>query len=312
MREAHAGRRTELSYGSAMAIGNDELDETRLSHRFLEANGVRLHYVEAGTGPLVVLLHGFPEFWYCFRRQIPALVAAGFRVLAPDLRGYNLSSKPPSTSDYGMRLLVEDVAALIAAAGERSASVIGHDWGGGIAWAFAMQHSAMVERLVILNCPHPERFARGLLHPEQLLRSSYVFFFQLPALPEKVARRAGYARLLDAMRKELVPPFQFTPAEYARYIEAYAQPGAIKAMIDYYRAMLRPASRVELRVIDAPVLVLWGVRDVHLRQDLATPTPRLVPNARVEFFTEASHWLHHERAAQVNQRLLAFLRRGEA
>src|SRR5919199_846997 len=125
------------------------------THHHAIVNGVRLHYVEAGEGPLVVLLHGFPEFWYSWRKQIPALAAAGFRVLAPDLRGYNLSDKPPGTHAYRMEMLTADVAGLIAHAGGGRAAVVGHDWGGAVAWMMPLRHPAAVSRLVILNAPHP-------------------------------------------------------------------------------------------------------------------------------------------------------------
>src|SRR5579884_3024966 len=158
------------------------------THRHASVNGVRLHYVEAGRGPLVVLLHGFPEFWYSWRHQIPALAAAGFRVLAPDLRGYNESDKPPGVAAYGLERVAGDVAALVRHAGERRAAVVGHDWGGGIAWWLAMHRPDVVGRLAVLNAPHPAAFRRELRTPGQLLRSWYVFFFQLPALPEWLFR----------------------------------------------------------------------------------------------------------------------------
>lgn len=267
---------------------------------------MRLHAVTAGAGPLVVLLHGFPEFWYGFRRQIPALVAAGYRVLVPDLRGYGRSSKPRGVRAYVLRELVRDVAELIVAAGGTRAHVVGHDWGGGIGWGLAMEHPGLLERLAILNCPHPERFSRGLFTPRQLVKSWYMGFFQLPWLPEHVLSRGRYAVLREAIARELVPPSCFTDAEYERYVEAFSEPGALRAMLAYYRAGARLRGRVGLRVIEQPVLVLWGELDRHLRRELAEPSRRWVPNARVERLPDASHWLHHERAEQVNARLIAF------
>src|SRR5262249_22187334 len=143
-------------------------------------NGLAFHYVEAGTGPLVVLLHGFPEFWYAWRHQIPALAGAGYYVVAPDLRGYNESDKPLGVRNYRIELLVQDVVALIEHTGVRRAVVVGHDWGGVIAWQLAMDHPERVDRLVILNAPHPAAFLRELRRPTQLLRSAYMLFFQLP------------------------------------------------------------------------------------------------------------------------------------
>lgn len=283
--------------------------ESRLTHGYAEVEpGVRLHYVEQGEGPLVVLLHGFPEFWYAWRRQIDALVQAGFRVVAPDQRGYNLSDKPPKVTDYGVARLVEDVAALIHDRGETKAFVVGHDWGAGVAWSFAMQHPEMVERLVVLNGPHPERILHGLkANPIQLIRSWYMFFFQLPSLPEAVAELDGYKFLLKPLREEPTNPHAFEAADIARYVEAYARPGAVTAMINWYRAMFRTKA-VEMRPTNVDALVLWGEGDPHLGRDLATPTKELVPNARVVFIPDASHWLMHDEPERVNAELIAFFR----
>src|SRR5262245_58570023 len=169
--------------------------DNRLIHRFAVVNSVRLHYAEAGEGPLVVLLHGFPEFWYSWRHQIKGLAAAGFRVIAPDLRGYNESDKPPGIASYRLELLTQDIVELIQHAGEKRAHVVGHDWGGGIAWWLAMQNPQVVERLVILNAPHPVAFFRELRRPAQLLKSWYMFFFQLPWLPEVMLRVGNFAQL---------------------------------------------------------------------------------------------------------------------
>ena len=160
-----------------------------LREGYAEVGDATLHYVEAGDGPMVVLLHGFPEFWYGWRQQIAPLVDAGLRVVAPDLRGYNLSSKPEGFADYTADKLAGDVRGLIRELGAESAMVVGHDWGGSVAWSLAMNHPEVVERLVILNAAHPRRLNEGLRHPRQLLRSWYFFYFQFPGLPEHRARR---------------------------------------------------------------------------------------------------------------------------
>ncbi len=280
-----------------------------LVHGSCTTRGVTLHFVEAGRGPLVVLLHGFPEFWYAFRHQLQGLAAAGYRVIAPDLRGYNLSSKPRGVSRYGLVHLVDDVAALIENAGERRAHVVGHDWGGGIAWAFAMRHPDSLHKLVVLNCPHPQRLARGLLRPSQLAKSWYFFFFQLPGVPEWLLARKRYELLIASLRDELAVPSALSEADFERYREAYAQPFAMTAMLNYYRAMLRLRGVVRWRRVTAPVLVLWGARDRHLEARLAAPPPRWVPHAELEMFDDASHWLHHEQPQRVNARLLEFFSR---
>ena len=285
------------------------VDEALLQHGYAEVEpGVRLHYVTMGSGPLVVLLHGFPEFWYAWRRQIGALAEAGFRVVAPDQRGYNLSDKPPNVAAYGVKRLVDDVAALIVACGAEKAFVVGHDWGAGVAWSFAMSRPEMVERLVVLNGPHPERLLRGLRHnPLQLVRSWYIFFFQIPSLPEAVARLDGYKFFLRPLREEPTNPEAFAPSDIARYVEAFSKPGAIEAMINWYRAMFRGTAVPVVRT-EVEALVLWGESDPHLDIELATPSHELVPNARVVFVPGATHWLQHDAAARVNEELIAFFR----
>ena len=163
---------------------------------------MRLHYVEAGEGPLVVLLHGFPEFWYGWRRQIQPLAAAGFRVVAPDMRGYNLSSRPEGVKAYDTDQLTADIRGLIHERGAESALLVGHDWGGSVAWATAMNHPEVVDRLAILNAAHPRKLSQGLHHPGQLRKSWYFFFFDLPDLPETVvhANRLAFLPALPARR----------------------------------------------------------------------------------------------------------------
>jgi epoxide hydrolase 4 len=303
-------RVADVCYGRAMPFGvAARVDESTLAHKVAVVDGgVGLHYVEVGAGPLVVLLHGFPEFWYTWRCQIGGLAAAGFRVVAPDQRGYNLSDKPPGVGAYGVRHLADDVAALIRACGETKASVVGHDWGAGVAWAFAMSHPEMLARIAVLNGPHPERMIRGLRDPRQLAKSWYMFMFQVPGLPELLAERNGYEFLLAPLRSEPTNPEAFSGADLARYAEAFARPGAVRAMINWYRALFRPNTAVAMRRVDAPALVLWGTLDRHLGRELATPSPSLVPNVKVDFLSGASHWTHHDEPARVNDALTAFLR----
>ena len=232
--------------------------EPSVAHRYADLAGVRLHYVEAGEGPLVLLLHGFPQFWYEWRHQIPALVEDGFRVVAPDKRGYDLSDKPPGVRAYRLELLARDVERLILACGERTAVVVGHDWGAIVAWIAAMRHPRRVGRLGILNVPHPARFLDGLVSPGQLLRSSYMFFFQIPRLPEEVIRAGDFALLRSALRRDPVRAGTFTAEDIERYVGAMARPGALTATLHYYRALLRNPGKVGrlLERIEAPVLVI--------------------------------------------------------
>jgi epoxide hydrolase 4 len=292
-------------------VANETLGEVELAHRYADLGDVRLHYVEAGEGPLVLLLHGFPQFWYQWRHQIPALVEAGFRVVAPDMRGYNLSDKPPGVQAYRVELLARDVERLIRTCGEETATVVGHDWGAIAAWIAAMRHPGRVERLAILNVPHPARSLDGLLSPMQLLRSSYMFFFQIPRLPEKVIRAGDFALLRSVFRSDPVQPEAFTAEDIERYIEAIAQPGSLTASLNYYRALLRypGETRALLKSIEAPVLVIWGERDRFLSRRLAEPPRLWVPNLiRVKRLPNASHWVAEDRPLEVNTLLLDFLR----
>ena len=288
----------------------DGLEIEGAKHVRLDVGEVKLHAVEAGRGPLVVLLHGFPEFWWSWRLQIPALAAAGFHVVAPDLRGYNLSDRPPNVADYGLEHLAADVAGVIRAMGETKAHVVGHDWGGAVAWAFAMAYPEMLDRLAILNVPHPVRMEGALLSsPRQIAKSWYMFFFQLPRLPERFLRSNDYANLRRSLRSGRgrdVPESEIQP-----YVDAARRAEGLRGGIDYYRAAIRAVVSRTLpppRVIDAPVLVIWGQKDTFLGQELAEPPARWVKNARVEYLPNASHWVQLDEPERVNALLAGFLR----
>jgi len=296
---------SELSEAFANLMTNDGIE---LREGYAEVgDDITLHYVEAGEGPLVLLLHGFPEFWFGWRRQIAPLAAAGFRVVAPDTRGYNLSSRPEGVDAYSVDLLAEDIRGLVHALGATSANVVGHDWGGSIAWATATNHPEVVDRLAILNAAHPRRLQEGLHHPSQLRKSWYFFFFAIPGLPEDVVHARDW-HFFRHFLHDANPPF--TPEETERYIEAWSQPGAATAMIDYYRSSVKESSKQakeEHPPIQAPTLVIWGERDRYLGENLAEPDREDVPNLdRVERLEDASHWVHHDEAERVNQLLIDF------
>ena len=282
-----------------------------LKSGYADLGDVRLHYVEAGKGPLVVLLHGFPQSHHMWRHQIPALAEAGFRVVAPDMRGYDLSDKPEGIEPYRVGTLARDVKRLIVERGGEKASVVGHDWGGIVAWLAAMRYPERVEKLAILNVPHPARFSDGLTMPKQLLKSSYMFFFQIPRLPEKALGANDFAVLRAGFRRNPVRTGAIPEEDAERYVEALSRPGALTATINYYRALLRNPSemRALLRKIEAPTLVIWGEKDVFLSQELADPGPLWVPDLRVERFPNASHFVAEDRPDEVNALLLDFLRR---
>jgi epoxide hydrolase 4 len=287
--------------GPGTASVGDDLAELR--EGYAEVGDVRLHYVEAGEGPLVVLLHGFPEFWFGWRLQIAPLAKAGFRVVAPDTRGYNLSSKPAGFSAYSADKLAADIRGLIRERGAESALVVGHDWGGSIAWTMAMNHPEVVDRLAILDAAHPRRLNEGLRNPRQLQRSWYFFFFQPPGLPER-AVSARHWRFFRNFLRDARPAY--TPEEFDRYVEAWSQPGAATGMINYYRSAVRGPSQ-QVRPISAPTLVIWGQRDRYLGPQLAEPHREDVPNLdRVERLPDASHWVHHDEPERVTQLLSDF------
>ncbi len=279
-------------------------------HHRANLGGLRLHYVEAGRGPLIVLLHGFPEFWYSWRHQILALASAGFRVLAPDLRGYNESDKPSGIAAYRVDRVAGDVAALVRHAGEEQAAIAGHDWGGGIAWWLAIHRPDAVRRLIVLNAPHPAAMRRELRTPGQLLRSWYIFAFQLPVLPEWLFRAGDFAILERALRREPVRPGAFTAEDLRQYKNALRRPGALTAAINYYRAAFLHGRRLsrEVRRIDVPTLLVWGERDRYLGLHLTEGLETWVPRLRVERLPEASHWVLHDAPERVNQLMIDFLR----
>jgi pimeloyl-ACP methyl ester carboxylesterase len=282
-----------------------------LEHHFVPTNGITLHVVQAGPtdGPLVILLHGFPEFWFGWHRQIPALAEAGFRVWVPDQRGYNLSDKPAGVQAYGMRCLSADIIGLIDAAGVERASVVGHDWGAAVAWSLGQYAPQRLHRLAVLNVPHPAVMARFLRNSRQQLRRSwYIFFFQIPWLPERLlARRMG-----ELLRRSSHPD-TFPDPLLALYQTAWEQPGALTGMINWYRAIFRTGLRRKrgagkLPLIPVPTRLLWGVQDVALLPAMAQPSIERCEDGELTFFPQATHWLQHDEPEAVNAILCDFLR----
>ena len=253
-------------------------------------------------GPAVVLLHGFPEFWYGWRKQIPALAAAGFRVVAPDQRGYNNSAKPSHISAYALSELTADVLRVMDALGRQRVHVVGHDWGGIVAWAVAMQHPERVERLAILNAPHPG-VARSWLttSPRQMLRGWYIGMFQLPALPERLLS----LRTLTATSKAGT----FTTDELGRYEAAWDKPGARSGMIHWYRALARYARAEDMAAlrVRVPTRIIWGALDPFLLRELASASLRLCDEGELVELPDATHWLHHEEPEVVNRLIIDHL-----
>ena len=281
-----------------------------LEHQLIKTNGVTLHVVQAGPkdGPLAILLHGFPEFWYGWEKQIEALTAAGYRIWMPDQRGYNLSEKPVRVEDYGLDKLAADVIGLIDAAGKEKVLLVGHDWGGAVAWWTATRYPERLEKLVILNVPYPAILAKAARsgNVNQLLKSWYIGFFQIPFLPETLIGLGNWNGAVTSL-KNSSRPGTFSETDLQQYRKAWSQPGAMKAMINWYRAFVRAAPRFPARPrITIPTLVIWGVKDVALGRELAQPTIDLCDNGKLVFIEEASHWVQHEEPEKVNQLILDF------
>jgi epoxide hydrolase 4 len=285
--------------------------DVELEHRMIETNGVTLHVVQAGPedGELVILLHGFPEFWYGWSEQIPALVRAGFRVWAVDQRGYNLSEKPKGVEAYRLNMLTADIAGLIAASGREQVYLVGHDWGALVAWTVAIRYPQLLKKLIIINVPHPGVFKQMLrTNPQQMLRSIYAGFFQLPILPESLLMfgdglGAARALIMTAL------PGTFTDADIAQYTRAWQQPGAMTSMLNWYRASVQHAEDVpDLERITVPTLMIWGAKDPALIRANAQPSIDLCEDGRLVFFEEATHWVQHEKTDDVNRLMVEFLR----
>jgi pimeloyl-ACP methyl ester carboxylesterase len=275
----------------------------------LRAGTIELHAVAAGPpdGRLVVLLHGFPEFWYGWRRQIAPLAAAGLRVLVPDQRGYNLSDKPGGVAAYALDTLADDVLGLADALGRGRFAVVGHDWGGVVAWHLAARNPERVERAAVLNGPHPatvRAFMRA--HPSQALRSWYAGFFQAPLLPEWTLGAADFAWLRASLDRTSRPG-AFSDEDLRRYRAAWARPGALTAMLNWYRALPGFAGPSPSGRIRVPVRVVWGDRDPFLDRGLVEAGLALCDRGEAFHLPEATHWVQHEEPERVNRLLVEFL-----
>jgi epoxide hydrolase 4 len=273
--------------------------------REVEVNGVRLHCVVEGEGQLVLLLHGFPQTSHAWRKQIPEL-ARHFRVVAPDLRGFGASDKPKGIAAYRTSVVADDIVALIHAFGTERAHVVGHDWGGGVAWTTAMEHPEAVHRLVVLNCPHPVVMRRALRSNwSQIKKSWYIFPFQLPWWPERQLASGGGRAIKRSLRRTSKPG-TFTDADLDDYARAFGAPGAATAALNYYRAAIR--SPGPTRKIAAPTLVIWAEDDFALGIELTRGMDGLFEAPpRIEYVPQTSHWVMEERPEVVNRLLLEFL-----
>ncbi len=285
--------------------------------QLIKTNGIHLNVLTAGdeNGTPVVLLHGFPEFHYGWRKQIPALTAAGFRVIIPDQRGYNLSDKPKGVSSYHVNTLAKDVTGLLDHFGIKKAKLVGHDWGAVVAWTVALNHPERLEKLAILNAPHPDVMPRFLLeNKEQRKKSWYIYFFQIPLLPEWMLSKDDFrnmARMLVGSGKKGT----FTREEINEYKKAWAQKDALTAMLNWYRSIARGSlkyifqkNKIPARRVKTPTLILWGKKDVALSHEMAQPSADLCDDCKIIFFENATHWVQHDEADAVNKHLIGFLK----
>lgn len=279
-------------------------------HSYIKTNDIRLHVVQAGpkSGTPVVLLHGFPEFWYGWRKQIPALAGMGCRVIVPDQRGYNLSDKPNGIKAYCTETLVEDILGLINALEYEKVNIVGHDWGAVIAWLLAIKHPERLHRLGIINVPHPAVMKRFLQRDfEQMRRSLYALYFQLPWLPETIMSIGNWRVAALGMRRS-GKPIAFTDEDIEKYKEAWSQPGAVTAMLNWYRAAVRyPPEITNGMQVHVPTLILWGVKDFALSRRMARPSLDYCDEGNLIFFPDATHWVQHEEADVVNHSLIDFM-----
>ena len=271
---------------------------------------VKLHAVASGPkdGPVIVLLHGFPEFWYGWHRQIEPLAAAGFRVIVPDQRGYNLSDKPSGVSSYALTELVSDVVAIADQLGQKKIFLAGHDWGAAVAWTTALLHPKRIAKLAVVNVPHPSVMRKFLnTRLRQFRRSWYMFFFQLPWLPETFLSAFDY-RVAARSLVRSSRPGTFSPEDLVRYRAAWSQPGALTSMINWYRALFRFRTKFVNRTVHVPTRILWGERDAFLLSEMAQESLRYCDNAELFTFADATHWLQHEEPARVSELLIDFSR----
>lgn len=291
-----------------------------MEHHFAEVNDIRMHYVTAGSGPVMLFAHGFPEFWYEWRRQLEEF-GRDHLAVAPDLRGYNLTSKPQSVEQYRVKYLIDDLRALAAHVGAKKFTLVAHDWGGAVAWAFAIAHPELLEKLIIINAPHPGVFAR-LLHsdPGQQEASQYMRMFCTPEA-EEILSRDHFQALSDVLLKHGLERGYFNESDARAYLEAWSQPGALTGGLNYYRAarLMPPAPGTPLPetplpidvaslTVRVPTLVIWGERDRALLPSNLDGLEQFVPNLTIRRIPEGNHWVVHQMPELVNRHIREFLR----
>lgn len=277
--------------------------------QFVSCGDFTLEVREFGPedGELVIMLHGFPECWASWRHQITALASAGYRLLIPNLRGYGRGEKPEKLIDYRIDNLAKDIDALLHHAGREKCHLVGHDWGGAIAWWYGIHHSERLASLSILNAPHPQAFLQTLKKaPLQWLKSWYIFFFQLPLLPEKMMSLFNHKRLRDTLTSTSNTG-SYQQDDIDILLDTWQQPGCTRAMLNYYRCMLRDlVLPQEPATVSAPSQLLWGEQDLALTLPMAISSTAYFDHGQLHRYPDASHWLNHDKPDAVNTKLLQF------
>ena len=284
-----------------------------MTEHYIKVNGIQLHYMEEGQGELVILLHGFPEFWFGWRKQIPVL-SKKYRVVAVDMRGYNLSDKPTDVQSYKIDILAKDIAELVKVLGEDKAIIVGHDWGGAVAWVAATLYPQVVKKLAVLNICHPTEMKKALMgfNLSQWKKSYYIFLFQLPRLPERFLGKDLKGFFTKAFTTFLPKgrTLNISDAEIDKYVEAYSQPGALTATINYYRATFRQLGGLhDTGKLQMPVLMLWGENDVALGKELTYNTKDYCTDLEIIYDPTSGHFIQHDNPELVNEKLLQFFER---
>ena len=282
-----------------------------LEFQDIDTNGITLHVALRGPedGELVILLHGFPDFWYGWRKQIDALAEAGYRVAAPDQRGYNMSDKPRGRKAYTINKLDEDITGLIKKLNRTEAVIIGHDWGGAVGWQLAGTHPEMVTKFIAINIPHMGVFPRALLKtPSQLIRSLYMVFFQIPILPEKLMSGRNFKNMAQVL-KRISKKGAFNESDMKEYIKAWSKSGALTGMLNWYRALPLGMKHTNQKKIEVPVKIIWGEKDRFLSKELAKESLKFTDGEPVFWINGAGHWVNLEEPEIVNKEILNFLKR---
>lgn len=281
---------------------------SKYESQYIEVNGLNFHVKVAGSegGELVVLLHGFPEFWYGWKNQIDVLADKGYRVVVPDQRGYNKSGKPEGVSEYHIDKLGRDVVDIIHHFNQDSAIIIGHDWGGAVGWHLASTKPEAVKKFIAINIPHPAVMPEVMKrHPKQIFKSLYILFFQIPKLPEKFLSIGNY-KYMERALKQSSNKNTFSEADLKEYQNAWSREGALTGMLNWYRTAPVSLNSLE-RKVKVPVQIIWGVGDQFLSKELAEASFKLLESGNIAWIENATHWVNHEQPEMVNRHIIRFL-----